>query len=259
MSRFGTRNQRRAALGAACLLGWPAHAASPARQSAEADFERGAAYDAGKLGAPDAHTALTYYARAAAAELPEAQLNTAVMLDSARGTPRDAAQAAIWYAAAAAHGDGRAAYDMGQLYESGDGVPRNEMAARAWFAFAASHGIEAAVHKHVADTPTATTLAPAVPARPDGLRLQPQGHDIALVWSAPSEPKSSQPVSFYIQLVIRAGTGQRMIYAGFANVTSTLVTLPAGENDFAWRTLTVSASGGHYVASPWAKFSAKVS
>jgi hypothetical protein len=230
------------------------------QQAAQADFDRGAAYDVGKLGPPDAHAALQYYSRAAAAELPEAQLNTAVMLDSARGTSRDATQAAIWYAAAAAHGDGRAAYDMGQLYESGDGVPRNAAAARAWFALAASRGIEAAAHKHVTDTADAAadTLAPAQPMRPDGLKLQPQGREIALVWSAPAEPRSVRPVSVYIQLLIRAGTGQRMIYSGFVTVTSTLVTLPPGDGEYAWRTLTVSAGGGHYVASAWAKFTARV-
>ncbi len=214
----------------------------------------------GQHGPPDARTALKYYARAAAAELPEAQLNTAIMLDSARGTPRDATQAAIWYAAAAAHGDGRAAYDMGQLYESGDGVPRNEAAARAWFALAAARGIQAAAHKHVANIgdAAADTLAPAQPLRPDGLKLQPQGREIALVWSAPAEPKSVRPVSLYIQLLIRAGTGQRMIYSGFAAVTSMLVTLPPGNGEYAWRTLTVSAGGGHYVASPWAKFTARI-
>jgi hypothetical protein len=224
----------------------------------EQQFDRGVAADLGLPGPADPATALAWYRSAANAELPAAQLNTAVMYDSGRGTPRDPTQAAIWYGAAAAHGDARAAYDAGQLYASGDGVPQNDAAARAWYAIAAARGVVAARHKYVRPTIVeGDTLLPATPLRPARLTLSPLGRDVALVWSSPPAPRAAQPVNYYVQVVARAGAKQRLVYAGFVDATASLVTLPPGAADYAWRVLTVSHAGSHYVASAWATFSSK--
>jgi TPR repeat protein len=222
----------------------------------EQQFDRGVAADLGLPGPPDPATALAWYRSAANAELPAAQLNAAVMYDSGRGTPRDPTQAAMWYGAAAAHGDARAAYDAGQLYAAGDGVPQNDAAARAWYEIAAARGVAAARHKYVRPTVVSgDALLPATPLRPSRLTLSPLGRDVALVWSSPPAPRAAQPVTQYVQLLTRNGTKQRMVYAGFVDATAALVTLPPGPADYAWRVLTVSRAGSHYVASDWATFS----
>jgi hypothetical protein len=231
---------------------------TPPKLTVEQQFDRGVAADLGLPGPPNPAAALAWYRSAANAELPAAQLNAAVMYDSGRGTARDATQAAIWYGAAAAHGDARAAYDAGQLYATGDGVPQNDEAARAWYAIAAARGVAAARHKYVRPTSVeGNALLPATPLRPARLTLSPLGRDVALVWSAPPAPRAAQPINYYVQLVTRAGGRQHTVFEGFVDTTATLVTLPPGTADYAWRVLTVSHPGSHYVASEWATFSVK--
>jgi hypothetical protein len=99
-------------------------------------------------------------------------------------------------------------------------------------------------------------LLPATPLRPARLTVSPLGRDVALVWSSPPAPRAAQPVNYYVQLVTRVGGRQRMVYEGFVDTTATLVTLPPGAADYAWRVMTVSHAGSHYVASDWATFSA---
>jgi hypothetical protein len=94
--------------------------------------------------------------------------------------------------------------------------------------------------------------------RPVNISVVPVGHDVALVWAAPAQPRGLLPTRTYVELVARKNGGQQTIFAGYATATATAVTLPPGRFEYAWRTLTVSPSAATYVTSAWVHFIASV-
>ncbi len=97
--------------------------ASEVNASANADFERGLAYDNGK------------------------------------GVSQDYAQAAAWYRKAAEQGHADAQYNLGVLYYNGQGVPQDYQQAYAWSSVAAANGHTDAVTSRDI---MATRLTPAM-------------------------------------------------------------------------------------------------
>ncbi len=263
---------RRAALAAACLAclpaaapadGWQAYNAGHFGEAvalwtgqavagdAQAQFGLGLAYDLGQGVSQDAGSACHWYQRAGDAGVLAATFNAAVMIDQGRCGDRDAALAARWYGRAAAAGYPRAEYVMGQLYESGDGVPRNPAAAAAWYAAAGREGIAAAAHRAgpVASSP-APPAGPASPETPVGETLRNDSGNVPFVWSAPEQPG---PVRFYVD-VEAVADGLHPVAAQYSERTATMLPLPAGAGQYAWRVFTVSVDGRHYVASEWRRF-----
>jgi TPR repeat protein/serine/threonine protein kinase len=113
-----------------------------------AQYNLGDAYRRGAGVKRNEATAVQWYSRAAAAELPDALLALGLLYTrGGAGVPQNDAEAARWYAraaeryrSAAIHGDARAQYYLGQLYHRGLGVAADKIEAARWYRKAANQG-----------------------------------------------------------------------------------------------------------------------
>ncbi len=231
--------------------------------NAEAAFRIGLLADLGEGVPKDAVEAYRWFRRAAAAGNAAAEFNVAVMQDSGRGTPHDVAGAAEWYARAAARGNRRAQYNLALLYSDGDGLPRNEAVAHAWFKLAAAGGLPAATERLNTSGPSELTsglkqddaLRSAMPVAPRaGAAIAPGDLLAEIVWSAPAE---RLPVRYFLEVATRDKGNSREIYAGYLDVTATLVRLDAMHHAYAWRVYTVSPRSASYAVSAWIPFTTR--
>lgn len=107
---------------------------------AEAARVIGIYYEEGKGVARDHAQAVAWYGRAARAGNAKAQRNLGTAYAHGRGVLRDFAQAARWFKAAADQGNADAQRNLAYLYFFGRGVPRDETRATELFAAAAKSG-----------------------------------------------------------------------------------------------------------------------
>ena len=258
------------ALGAAAPVGWQDYAAghyaeavsawsaAAAHGDPNALFGMGLAYDLGQGIGQDERLACSYYRRAADNGIVAAAFNEAALQDAARCGPHDAGATALWYGRAAASMHPRAMYDLGQLYEKGDGVPRNPAMAASWYGLAGAYGLAAAGVRardlSQAGYEPSAPLAMASLSWPVGDALPDRGIAVPFVWAAPAQPA---PVRFYIEVYVLGGAAPRKVAARYVDVSATMVVLPPGAADYAWRVLTVAAGAHRYVASSWADFSVR--
>ena len=104
---------------------------------AEAQFQLGLAYAAGKDLPRDPSQAADWFERAAAQGHAASQVNLGALYESGNGLPRDEAKAANWYAKAAERDVVVAQINLGTLYAQGRGVARDHGAALKWYKKAA--------------------------------------------------------------------------------------------------------------------------
>ena len=107
---------------------------------AEAQFQLGLAYAAGKDLPREPAIAARWFQRAAAQGHPAAQVNLATLYESGNGLPHDDALAAEWYRKAAEQDVTVAQINLGSLYAQGRGVDRDDRAAQGWYRRAADFG-----------------------------------------------------------------------------------------------------------------------
>ena len=102
-----------------------------------ADFKSGlVAYDRG-----DFRAALQEWLPVAQRGDANAEFNIGLLYAAGKGVQRDYRQAAEWYRKAAEQGVGAAEYNLGVMYANGDGVPRDVHEAVKWLQKAADAGV----------------------------------------------------------------------------------------------------------------------
>jgi TPR repeat protein len=70
----------------------------------------------------------------------EAQYNLGVRYDAGRGVPQDLAEAHRWWLRAAEQGQVNAQWNLGVVYATGRGLPQDLAEARKWYLKAAEQG-----------------------------------------------------------------------------------------------------------------------
>ena len=96
---------------------------------ANAQFQLGVAYDAGRGVARDHSEAAKWYRSAADQGLAVAQNSLGAMYQHGQGLPQNYDEARSWYQKAAAQGFGEAYANLGAIYDFGLGVPQDKRMA----------------------------------------------------------------------------------------------------------------------------------
>ena len=112
---------------------------------ARAQFEVGAAYDAGKDVVRDLNQAAAWYQKAADQGDARAQHNLGVLYEFGEGVSKDYARAAQLYRASADQGLPTSQFSLGLCYAHGNGVPQDFTQALAWYQKAADQGFTGAM------------------------------------------------------------------------------------------------------------------
>lgn len=81
----------------------------------------------------------------------EAQYNLGMMYRAGRGVPRDIKEAAKWYRLAAEQGNPLAQFNLGWMYASGKGVPQDYVRSRMWFNVAIANAASEAKKEFIVD------------------------------------------------------------------------------------------------------------
>ena len=89
---------------------------------AEAQFDLGVRYDAGRGVRQDEAQAFAWFEKAAAQGVAEAQFNLGLMYANGEGVRQDYAKAIEWYKKAAAQDYAKAQSNFGLMYAKGEGV-----------------------------------------------------------------------------------------------------------------------------------------
>jgi len=108
------------------------------RGYAEAQYDLGVLYAAGRGAPQDLTQAAAWYRKAADQGHDSAALNLGALYFSGRGVPQDAAEAVRWFRVAAQQGNGHAQFNLAALYAQGQGAPQNLPAALVWFSAASA-------------------------------------------------------------------------------------------------------------------------
>ena len=115
--------------------------AQAAAGDAQAEYELGLRYSAGKDVPKDDRQAAEWFEKAAVRGLASAQYNLGVLYERGQGVAKDPKKAFFWYQSAAEHDYARAQHNLATMYATGAGVPQNYDEAARWFARAADAGI----------------------------------------------------------------------------------------------------------------------
>ncbi len=107
---------------------------------AEAQFQLGQRYAAGKEVARDDARALAWFLKAAAQDHGKAQVSLGSIYAHGFGVPQDWAASIKWYRKAALQGDRIAQHNLGLDYNYGHGVARDYGKAARWFRLGAAQG-----------------------------------------------------------------------------------------------------------------------
>lgn len=116
-------------------------AVQAATGDAQAEYELGQRYSAGKDVPRDDRLAAKWFESAASRGLAPAQYNLGVLYEQGLGVEKNPKKAFFWYHSAAEHGYARAQHNLATMYATGSGVPQNYDEAANWFARAAEAGI----------------------------------------------------------------------------------------------------------------------
>ncbi|MEQ9638636.1 MAG: tetratricopeptide repeat protein [Alphaproteobacteria bacterium] len=107
---------------------------------AEAAYQVGLIYDAGRGVPADPAQALKWFTQAAEAGHAEAARVVGIYYEEGKGVAQDHTQSARWYGRAANAGNAKAQRNLGSAYALGRGVPRDYEQAARWFRAAADQG-----------------------------------------------------------------------------------------------------------------------
>lgn len=110
------------------------------RGNADAQFDLGLLYQAGKGVTQSDATAMQWFRLAADKDNPEAQDALGHLFETGRSIGQDLAQAAVWYAKAAAQRNPDAEANLGSYYLTGKGVTQDYRLALSWSQKAAEDG-----------------------------------------------------------------------------------------------------------------------
>jgi len=116
-------------------------AVQAAAGDAQAEYELGQRYSAGKDVSRDDRLAAKWFESAASRGLAPAQYNLGVLYEQGLGVEKNPKKAFFWYHSAAEHDYARAQHNLATMYATGSGVPQNYDEAANWFARAAEAGI----------------------------------------------------------------------------------------------------------------------
>jgi hypothetical protein len=107
---------------------------------AEAQFQLGQRFAAGKDVAKDETKALQWFLKAAAQDHGKAQVSLGSIYAHGFGVPQDWAESIKWYRRAALQGDRIAQHNLGLDYNHGHGVERDFVKAARWYRLGAEQG-----------------------------------------------------------------------------------------------------------------------
>jgi TPR repeat protein len=107
---------------------------------AQAQFEVGRAYEAGKGVQQDDERAVEWFRKSADQGNAQAQNSLGVMYALGRGVKRDKEEAVRWYKKAARQGSAEGIYNVAISYYNGEGVGEDVVAAYAWMMVAQRKG-----------------------------------------------------------------------------------------------------------------------
>ena len=129
------------ALAVGCAAQTPEFDALRARAEqgdAEAQFNLGVMYAAGRAVPQDDAEAVRWYRLAAEQGPAQAQRRLGLMYFRGRSVPQDGAEAVRWWRLAAEQGDAYAQRNLGIVYDRGRGVPQDDVRAHMWLNLAVS-------------------------------------------------------------------------------------------------------------------------
>jgi len=114
--------------------------ANAERGDAEAQFNLGYCYDAGRGVAKDYVEAVKWYRKAARQNFPPAQFNLGYCYANGQGVAKDEEEAVKWYRKAAEQNHTPAQSNLGWCYDNGRGVAKDYVEAVKWYRKAAERG-----------------------------------------------------------------------------------------------------------------------